>query len=85
MGELPISLVTEGGTLEFRKVGETVDLVLGPALLDQLGLKAGDMLQVVGDIQVAQAESDVGHRKKVADIMSDIMVRYRDTLEALAK
>lgn len=28
MGELSISFVTEGGALEFRKVGETVDLVL---------------------------------------------------------
>ena len=85
MGELPVSLVTEGGTLEFRKTGETVDLVLGPALLDQLGLKAGDTLQVVDEMHDTKAASDTEHRDKVAAIMSDIMVRYRDTLEALAK
>lgn len=83
MGELPVSLVTEGGTLEFRKAGETVDLVLGPALLDQLGLKAGDTLHVVDGRSAGQAASD--RHDRVMDAAERMMTKYEKTLRALAR
>jgi putative addiction module antidote len=73
-------------TLQVRKIGDSIGLILSNELLSRLNLKEGDTLY-----SVAQPDGSIWltpHKPKHAramEIARKIMHEYRDTFKALAK
>lgn len=71
--------------LELKKIGNSTGLILPKELLARLGLEQGDTLVVTetpNGFRVTRDDADFEQAMKIVD---DIMVEYRDTLQALAK
>ena len=71
--------------LEIKKIGNSTGLILPKELLARLELTQGDEVIVTetpDGFRVTRDNSDFEHAMQIVD---EIMVEYRDTLEALAK
>jgi putative addiction module antidote len=73
-------------TLQVRKIGNSVGLILPKETAARLNLKEGDRLFVVeqpgGGFVLTPHDPDF---EKAMEIADEIMDKYRDTLAALAK
>lgn len=71
--------------LEIKKIGNSTGLILPKELLVRLGLEQGDEV-IVSETQdgfrITRNNADFEQAMRIVD---DIMVEYRETLEALAK
>jgi putative addiction module antidote len=74
------------GTLQVRKIGNSVGFILPKETAARLDLKEGDRLFVVeqpgGGFVLTPHDPDF---EKAMEIADEIMDKYRDTLAALAK
>ena len=71
--------------LELKKIGNSTGLILPKELLARLGLEQGDNLMLTetpDGFRISRADADFEKAMKIVD---EIMVEYRDTLQALAK
>ncbi len=71
--------------LEIKKIGNSTGLILPKELLARLGLEQGDEVIVTetpDGFRVTRDDRDFEEAMKIVD---DIMVEYRETLQALAK
>ena len=71
--------------LEIKKIGNSTGLILPKELLARLGLEQGDEVIVTESpdgFRVTRDDKDFDEAMKIVD---DIMVEYRETLQALAK
>ena len=71
--------------LEIKKIGNSTGLILPKELLARLGLKQGDQVIVTETPEGLRFTRDDAEFEKAMKIVDDIMVEYRDTLQALAK
>ena len=74
------------GTLQVRKIGNSIGLILPKETAARLDLKEGDRLFVLeqpgGGFVLTPHDPDFERAMEIAD---EIMDKYRDTLAALAK
>jgi putative addiction module antidote len=74
------------GTLQVRKIGNSIGIILPKDTAARLDLKEGDRLFVVdqpgGGFVLTPHDPDFERSMEIAD---EIMDKYRDTLAALAK
>lgn len=71
--------------LELKKIGNSTGLILPKELLARLGLEQGDnitLTETPDGFRISRVDADFETAMKMVD---DIMVEYRDTLQALAK
>ncbi|MBB5752538.1 AbrB/MazE/SpoVT family DNA-binding domain-containing protein [Prosthecomicrobium pneumaticum] len=72
--------------LEIRKIGDSTGLILPKELLGRLNLGQGDWLHVTeapdGSLRLTPYDPEFD---RAITMMDELMVEYRDTLEALAK
>lgn len=71
--------------LELKKIGNSTGLILPKELLARLGLAQGDAVIVTEGPEGFRVTRDNADFEKAMEIVDDIMVEYRDTLQALAK
>ncbi len=73
-------------TVKLRRIGNSVGVVLPKELLSQLVVKEGDMLYIVksddGSFNLKAKDADFVRKMAAVD---DIAMRYRHTLQELAK
>jgi putative addiction module antidote len=74
------------GTLQVRKIGNSIGFILPKEMAARLGLKEGDRLFLVeqpgGGFMLTPHDPDFERTMEIAD---EIMEKYRDTLATLAK
>ncbi len=74
------------GTLQVRKIGNSIGFILPKETAARLELKEGDRLYVIeqpgGGFMLTPHDPDFERTMEIAD---DIMDKYRDTLATLAK
>ena len=71
--------------LEIKKIGNSTGIILPKELLARMGIAQGDKVIVTetpDGFRVTRDNSDLEQAMKIVD---DIMVEYRETLQALAK
>ncbi len=71
--------------LEIKKIGNSTGLILPKELLVRLELKQGDEVVVTDAPNGFRVTRDNSDFETAMQIVDDIMVEYRETLEALAK
>ncbi len=71
--------------LEIKKIGNSTGLILPKELLVRLDLKQGDEVVVTDAPNGFRVTRDNSDFETAMQIVDDIMVEYRETLEALAK
>ena len=71
--------------LEIKKIGNSTGLILPKELLARLGLQQGDEVVVTESPEGFKVTRDNAEFERAMAIVDDIMVEYRETLEALAK
>lgn len=71
--------------LEIKKIGNSTGLILPKELLARLGLEQGDEVVVTEAPDGFKVTRDNSDFERTMGIVDDIMVEYRETLEALAK
>ena len=71
--------------LEIKKIGNSTGLILPKELLARLGLQQGDEVVVTEAPDGFKVTRDNSDFERTMAIVDDIMVEYRDTLQALAK
>ena len=71
--------------LEIKKIGNSTGLILPKELLVRLGLEQGDEVIVSETQDGFRITRDNADFEQAMRIVDDIMVEYRETLEALAK
>jgi len=71
--------------LEIKKIGNSTGLILPKELLARLELKLGDQLVVTDAPDGFRVTRDNSEFEEAMKIVEEIMVEYRETLEALAK
>jgi putative addiction module antidote len=71
--------------LEIKKIGNSTGLILPKELLARLGLKQGDEVVVSEAPDGFKVTLDNSEFERAMAIVDDIMVEYRETLQALAK
>ena len=71
--------------LEIKKIGNSTGLILPKELLVRLDLKQGDEVVVTVAPNGFRVTRDNSDFETAMQIVDDIMVEYRETLEALAK
>jgi putative addiction module antidote len=71
--------------LEIKKIGNSTGLILPKELLARLGLQQGDQVVVTEAPDGFKITRDNAEFERAMAIVDDIMVEYRDTLQALAK
>ncbi len=71
--------------LEIKKIGNSTGLILPKELLARLGLKQGDEVVVTEAPDGFKVSRDNAEFERAMAIVEDIMVEYRETLQALAK
>jgi putative addiction module antidote len=85
-GRRPTFLEGDVMTIEIRKIGNSVGVILPKELLARFNLKEGDKLfpveQANGGLLLTPHDPDFEETMEIAD---GIMDKYRDTLAALAK
>ncbi len=66
--------------------GDAAAVVLSPALLEQLGLRIGDVMDVtLGDRQlILRPATDIARRELVEEITREVFERRRDAYQRLA-
>jgi len=86
MDEAPRKTDLEGATLQVRKIGNSVGLILPKELLARLKLKEGDTLHIVEQTERGFKLSpyDPKHAKAM-EIARRAFRNYADTFKALAK
>ena len=86
MNEAPRKTDLEGATLQIRKIGNSVGLILPKELLARLKLKEGDTLHIVEQTERGFKLSpyDPKHAKAM-EIARRAFRNYADTFKALAK
>jgi putative addiction module antidote len=86
MNEAPRKTDLEGATLQVRKIGNSVGLILPKELLARLKLKEGDTLHIVEQTERGFKLSpyDPKHAKAM-EIARRAFRNYADTFKALAK
>lgn len=70
---------------EIRKIGNSTGLILPKDLVTRLGLKNGDRITITempGGFRVSRSEAEFDRAMGIVD---DVMNKYRNALEALAK
>jgi putative addiction module antidote len=71
--------------LEIKKIGNSTGLILPKELLARLGLRQGDEVIVTEAPDGFKVSRDNAEFERAMAIVDDIMVEYRETLQALAK
>lgn len=71
--------------LEIKKIGNSTGLILPKELLARLGLEQGAKVVVTETPDGFRITRDDADFEKAMSIVDDIMVEYRETLQALAK
>ena len=71
--------------LEIKKIGNSTGLILPKELLARLNLQQGDEVVVTEAPDGFNVSKDNSDFEKAMSIVDDIMVEYRETLQALAK
>lgn len=71
--------------LEIKKIGNSTGLILPKELLIRLGLEQGDQVVVTEAPDGLRLTRDNTDFEKAMKIVDEVMVEYRETLEALAK
>ena len=71
--------------LEIKKIGNSTGLILPKELLARLGLQQGDSVFVTEAPDGFKLTRDNAEFERAMSIVEDIMVEYRETLQALAK
>jgi putative addiction module antidote len=71
--------------LEIKKIGNSTGLILPKELLARLGLQQGDQVVVTEAPDGFKVSRDNAEFERAMSIVDDIMVEYRETLQALAK
>ena len=86
MDEAPRKTDLEGATLQVRKIGNSVGLILPKELLARLKLKEGDTLHIVEQTErgLKLSPYDPKHAKAM-EIARRAFRNYADTFKALAK
>jgi putative addiction module antidote len=86
MNEAPRKTDLEGATLQIRKIGNSVGLILPKELLARLKLKEGDTLHIVEQTErgLKLSPYDPKHAKAM-EIARRAFRNYADTFKALAK
>ena len=86
MNEAPRKTDLEGATLQIRKIGNSVGLILPKELLARLKLKEGDTLHIVEQTErgLKLSPYDPKHAKAM-EIARRSFSTYADTYKALAK
>jgi putative addiction module antidote len=86
MNEAPRKTDLEGATLQVRKIGNSVGLILPKELLARLKLKEGDTLHIVEQTErgLKLSPYDPKHAKAM-EIARRAFRNYADTFKALAK
>jgi len=86
MKEAPRKTDLEGATLQVRKIGNSVGLILPKELLARLKLKEGDTLHIVEQTErgLKLSPYDPKHAKAM-EIARRAFRNYADTFKALAK
>ncbi len=86
MNELPRDLQVEGYTLQIKKIGNSVGLILPKELLARLKLKEGDKLYVIEQTErgIRLSPYDPKHAKAM-EIARRSFRKYADTYKALAE
>jgi putative addiction module antidote len=86
MNEAPRKTDLEGATLQVRKIGNSVGLILPKELLARLKLKEGDTLHIVEQTErgLKLSPYDPKHAKAM-EIARRAFRTYADTFKALAK
>jgi putative addiction module antidote len=85
MTDAPKNSKSDSSTLQVRKIGNSIGLILPKETAARLDLKEGDKLFVVdqaGDIVLTRNDPDFERTMEIAEKLMD---KYRDTLAALAK
>ena len=86
MGEDRKDYQSGPGTLQVRKIGNSIGFILPKETAARLELKEGDRLYVVeqpgGGFTLTPHDPDFERTMEIAD---EIMEKYRDTLATLAK
>jgi putative addiction module antidote len=86
MSENQRELQSRPGTLQVRKIGNSIGFILPKETAARLDLKEGDRLFLVeqpgGSFVLTPHDPDF---EKAMEIADEIMDKYRDTLAALAK
>jgi putative addiction module antidote len=86
MSENQRELQSRPGTLQVRKIGNSIGFILPKETAARLDLKEGDRLFLVeqpgGGFVLTPYDPDF---EKAMEIADEIMDKYRDTLAALAK
>lgn len=71
--------------LEIKKIGNSTGLILPKELLARLELKQGDEVVITDAPNGFRVTRDNSDFDRAMEIVGDIMIEYRETLEALAK
>lgn len=71
--------------LQIKKIGNSTGLILPKELLTRLGLKQGDDVILSEAPDGFKVTLDNSEFERTMAIVDDIMVEYRETLQALAK
>ena len=71
--------------LEIKKIGNSTGLILPKEMLGRMGLAQGDSVIVTETPDGFRVTKDNSDFEKAMAIVDDIMVEYRETLQALAK
>ena len=85
MTDVPKDSKSASGTLQVRKIGNSIGFILPKETAARLDLKEGDKLFVMdqaGDIVLTRNDPDFERTMEIAEKLMD---KYRDTLAALAK
>lgn len=71
--------------LEIKKIGNSTGLILPKELLGRMGLAQGDNVIVTEAPDGFRVTKDNSEFEQAMAVVDDIMVEYRETLQALAK